>query len=77
MSQPSENSKQRNRWRLLAVTIGIAPALVAVLLAAAYFRERSPAPLEPRLRKLVHDLRADVPVYHVWIIRKSATGKAA
>ena len=76
MSQRSENSTQRNRWRLLAITIGIAPALVAVLIAAVYFCERSPAPLEPRLRKRVHDLRADVPAYYAWIIKLYSTRKA-
>jgi HEAT repeat protein len=75
--KPSENIEQRNRWLLRAVTIGIVPALVAVLIAITYFRERSPAPLEPRLGKLVHDVRADVPVYHAWIIRMFSARKAA
>ena len=50
--------------------------LAAVVILAAYFCERSPAPLEPRLRKRVHDLRADVPVCYAWIIKLYSTRKA-
>lgn len=77
MRQRSENNRQRNRWLLLAVTIGIAPMLVAVVILAVYIREPSPAPLEPRLGKLVHDLQAEIPFHYSLVNKMPPALKAA
>jgi HEAT repeat protein len=51
-------------------------ALAAILIAVFCITYRSPAPLPTRLAKLVHDLRAEVPVYYSFIYRLSPKVRA-